>query len=95
MVPTDPIGWFNLGYILYTGKSYENAVASLERAASFAPDYANAMFILGLSYNALGRTDDAIIVIQRVAALNTSETWLAQLIANMREGKDPFAGIQQ
>jgi len=95
LVPTDPIGWFNLGYILYTGKSYENAVASLERAASLAPDYANAMFILGLSYNALGRTDDAIIVIQRVAALNTSETWLAQLIANMREGKDPFAGIQQ
>ncbi len=95
LVPTDPIGWFNLGYILYAAHSYENAVVALERAASLTPDYANAMFILGLSYSGLGRTDDAVRVLERVAALNASETWIPQLIANVKAKKDPFAGIQQ
>lgn len=89
----DPLGWFNLGYIFYAGGAYTEAAASLERAATLAPDYANALFILGLSYNQLGRTEEAIIVLERVAALNAGETWLPQLIENVRSGADPFDGI--
>lgn len=95
LVPNDPVGWFNLGYILYSGRSYQNAAQALEKAATLTPDYANALFILGLTYNALGRTDDAVIVLSRVAALNAAETWIPQLIENVKAKKDPFAGIQQ
>ena len=95
LVPEDAIGWFNLGYILYSGKSYPNAASALEKAATLTPDYANALFILGLTYNGLGRTNDAVVVLERVAALNTGETWIPQLIANVKAKKDPFAGIQQ
>lgn len=95
LVPEDPIGWFNLGYILYSGQSYQNAAQALERAATLTPDYANALFILGLTYNELGRTNDAVLVLGRVAQLNPAEAWLAQLIANIQAGKEPFDGIQQ
>jgi tetratricopeptide (TPR) repeat protein len=95
LVPEDPLGWFNLGYILYSGKSYDNAAAALEKAATLTPDYANALFILGLTYNAQGRTEDAVMILSRVAQLNPSETWLSQLVANVQAKKDPFDGIQQ
>jgi tetratricopeptide (TPR) repeat protein len=95
LVPADPVGWFNLGYILYSGRSYDNAAQALEKAATLTPDYANALFILGLTYNALGRTDDAVLILQRVATLNTGETWIPQLIENVKAKRDPFAGIQQ
>ena len=95
LVPSDPVGWFNLGYILYSGGAYADAGAALERAATLTPDYANALFILGLSYNALDRTDDAVVVLGRVVELNPNETWLQQLIVNVEAGKEPFEGIQQ
>lgn len=95
LVPEDPVGWFNLGYILYSGRAYENAAAALEKAATLTQDYANALFILGLTYNALGRTDDAVLILNRVAQLNPNETWLPELVANVQAKKDPFEGIQQ
>lgn len=93
LVRSDPLGWFNLGYIFYAGGAYPEAVSALEQAALLAPDYANALFVLGLSYNQIGRTDDAVVVLERVVALNPSETWLPQLVDNVRAGEDPFLGI--
>ncbi len=91
LVPEDPLGWFNLGYILYVGGSYQDAAASLEQAIIRATDYSNAVFFLGMSYYQLGRPDDAIAAFQRVLELNPGETWLQKGIDDIRAGVIPFA----
>jgi len=91
LVPDDPLGWFNLGYILYVGGSYQDAAASLEQAIMRATDYSNAVFFLGMSYYQLGRPDDAISAFQRVLELNPSEAWLQKGIEDIRAGVTPFA----
>lgn len=91
LVRSDPLGWFNLGYLLYRGALYADAAIALEQAVTLAPDYANAFFILALSYAELGRTPDAIRILEGIASLNPGEVWLEDVIRNIRAGKSPFS----
>lgn len=95
LVPQDPLGWFNLGTILYLGQAYHDAALSLQQAVSLAPDYSNALYFLALSYNGLKMPNDAILALQRVQELNPNEASIPAMIANIKAGKDPFAGLQQ
>lgn len=95
LVPEDPLGWFNLGYILYAHKSYNDAAAALQEALRLSPDYSNALFYFGLSLNEIDMKDDAARVFDRLAELNPEETWLTQVAANIRAGKAPMEGIEQ
>lgn len=95
LVQDDPLGWYNLGYILYMGGAYEAAAQAFQGALQRAPDYSNAIFYLGLTAYQLGEKDIAIQALDRVAQLNPQETWVAQVSANVRAGKDPMDGIQQ
>lgn len=88
----DPLGWYNLGAIYYADHSYENAVASLSRAISLEGDYSNALFVLALSYDALGKKEEARGALSRVAELNPGNTSVAKLIADLERGKPLNAG---
>ena len=63
----------------------------LERAVGLRNDYANALFLLGVSYYKLGRLEDASSSLNTVAALNPDDVGLAGIIANLNAGRDPFA----
>ncbi len=89
--PQDPLGWYNLGTVLYAQQDWQNASLALERAVGLQSNYANALFLLGLSYYKLGRSADALREFEAVAVLNTSDASLANIVSHMREGKDPFA----
>lgn len=95
LVPEDPLGWYNLGYILYSGGAYADAAQAFQQALQKAPDYSNAMFYLGLTAFELGEKDAAAQIFDRIAQLNPTETWVAQISANIRAGKQPKEGIQQ
>lgn len=95
LVPQDPLGWFNLGYILYAGGAYRDSALALQQAVSLAPDYSNALFYLALAYHGLQMPNDAVVALERVQQLNPSETYIAQMIANIKAGKAPGEGIQQ
>ena len=88
IAPQDPLGWYNLGTILYAQNSYQDAALSFERAAALQSDYANALFLLGLSYYRLERKDDALKALEVVATLNPDDTTLADLIARIEAGRD-------
>lgn len=90
LVPDDPIGWFNLGFILYSGGMYQDAAASLEQAVVRANDYSNALFFLGLSYYQMQRPQDAVIAFQRVLELNPDQAWLQAGIEDVQAGRQPF-----
>jgi len=88
IAPQDPLGWYNLGTILYAQKDYQDAALSFERAAALQNDYANALFLLGLSYYQLERKDDALKVLRIVLALNPEDAALVDLVEKMEEGRD-------
>ncbi|MEK7106566.1 MAG: tetratricopeptide repeat protein [Patescibacteria group bacterium] len=90
LAPEDPLAWYNLGLVLYTRKSYDNAAVALERAVQLEKDYANALFTLGLTYYQLGRPKDAISAFDKVSALNPDDPALKKVIANVKAGKDPL-----
>ena len=95
LVPEDPLGWFNLGFILYSGAAYQDAAVALQQAIQLAPDYSNALFYLGLSAYQLQQYEAAAQIFDRIAQLNTDIAWIPQVSANLRGGKQPFEGIPE
>lgn len=87
----DPLGWYNYGTILYASGEYENAARAFERAVAFEQNYANALFLLGLSYYRLDRKEDALRVLRIVALTNPNDAALADIIEKIQSGRDPFA----
>lgn len=83
----DPVGWYNLGAVLYTAQSYDLAAQALEKAVSLQNNYANAIFVLGLAWDNLGRTQDALQAMLAVQQLNPNDQTVAQVIANIRAGR--------
>jgi Flp pilus assembly protein TadD len=57
----DPEGWYGLGRIRYTQQRFQDAANCFERALVFAPHSVKAENNLGLSYEGLNRTEDAMI----------------------------------
>src|SRR3989344_946310 len=91
IVPEDPLGWYNLGTIYYVDRDYQNASLVFERAVGLQNDYANALFLLGMSYASLEREDDALAVFRAVAALDPSKELPQNIIAELEAGNNPFA----
>jgi tetratricopeptide (TPR) repeat protein len=85
--PDDSQNWYNLGAILYAAGSYSDAVTALEHAVALQGDYANALFVLGLSYDKLGRPDDALGVLQKASNLNPTDMTVVNIIRNIQAGK--------
>lgn len=85
--------WYQLGLLYYVGGDIPNAVLGLEKALSLAPNYANAQYFLGLSYYRQGNTDGAIKQFTALAASNPDNASVTQILANLKAGKDPLAGI--
>lgn len=85
-VPRDPLGWYNLGVVLYSEKSYDDAVKAFQQAIALQNNYANALFVLGLSYDKLGRTDEALSAFKEVQALNPEDDTVSGIIQNIERG---------
>ena len=91
--PNDVGLFFQLGLLKYTAKDYQGAITALERATSLTADYANAMYFLGLSYDKVGREDDAIKQFARIEELNPDNQEVKNILKNLRAGKDAFANV--
>ena len=62
--------------MLYSAGSYADAANALQKAVALQQDYADALFVLRLSYDNLGRTDDALNVPMHVQRLNLTDATL-------------------
>ena len=58
--PDDHAAWNNRGIALYKSGSYEDAIASYDKALQFKPDYHEAWHNRGNALADLGRYEDAI-----------------------------------
>ena len=91
--PNDVGLFFNLGFLKYSDSDFEGAVVALERAVSLRPDYANAKYFLGLSYDRVGRTEEAVVQFEGIEITNPDNNEVKQILANLRAGRRPFASI--
>ncbi len=89
--PQSPIAFFQLGLLQYNAKSYAAAAQAFAQAVKLQPDYANAQYFLGLSDARLGRTADALIQFQSLAASNPDNQEVQLIFAKLKAGKSIFA----
>ena len=88
---SDPLGWYNLGVIAYASTDYTTAAAAEEQALALNPQYANAMYILGLSYYELERPEDALKVFEALNQLSPDQKVVTDIIANLKAGRAPIS----
>ncbi|OHA18332.1 MAG: hypothetical protein A2664_02630 [Candidatus Taylorbacteria bacterium RIFCSPHIGHO2_01_FULL_46_22b] len=93
LAPNDPTVFFQLGLLKYNNRDYRGAVEELERSVLLAPTYSNAKYFLGLSYDKLGREEDALTQFNDIKVLNPNNTEVPIIIENIKAGRDPFASI--
>jgi protein O-GlcNAc transferase len=72
---------FLLGFVHYVENDFVAALESLEHAAELKPDHADAQFYLALTFEGLGRTDDAISAYERGLKMRREEQLADMLVA--------------
>lgn len=58
--PNDSTVFFRLGLLRYNKPNYTGSISAFETAVILDPSYLNARYFLGLSYQKVGRTNDAL-----------------------------------
>lgn len=85
---------FQLGYLKYRNADYRGSIQALKQAVVLAPDYANAKYFLGLSYDKLGQTASAIKEFTDIQRSNPENTEVAQILANLKAGRNALVGTE-
>ncbi|KKW19853.1 MAG: Peptidase S1 and S6 chymotrypsin/Hap [Parcubacteria group bacterium GW2011_GWA2_51_10] len=83
----DPLGWYNLGSIAYASGDYANAEVALQQALVRQPQYANALYMLGLTFYREGKTDAALQVFIELDRLNPNQPLVQEILQNIRAGR--------
>jgi tetratricopeptide (TPR) repeat protein len=89
--PTNFLLRFAAGYLYFLNGEIANSIVEFESAVILNPVYADAKYFLGLAYAKAGRTQDSIAQFTDVLTLNPDNKDLANIIRNLKAGRDPFA----
>ncbi len=83
----DPTIFFQLGFLRYQNSEWTRAAEALKRAVELNSNYANARYFLGLSYDALGESALALEQFKIIAASNTDNKEISQIVTNLTAGR--------
>lgn len=89
----DPLGWYNLGVILYAAGDFNNAGLAFEKAVSIQNNYSDALFALAIVYDKVGAHPNAIAAAQKVVDLNPQNAQSAQVLQNLQKGDPALTGF--
>jgi tetratricopeptide (TPR) repeat protein len=92
--PNDAGVFFELGLLKYNNKDFLGASRALERAVALIPEYANAKYFLGLSYDKLGRRAEAILQFKDISMLNPGNQEVTLILSNLNSGRGPFTNAE-
>lgn len=82
--PDDALSWYNLGAILYSAERHTEAAQALERSVTIQSNYANALYVLALTYDALGRQEEALRAMTTVVQLNPESVEARDFLARVQ-----------
>lgn len=88
--PNNPTHFYRLGVLEYVVGNDEAAVLGFTSAIELVPDYANARYLLALSYIRLDRFDEALNQLSVVSDLNPDNETVATLIAQLEAEEPPL-----
>ena len=88
--PTNPAVFFQLGLLKYNIGDYVGAIQALEKATSMTPDYANAKYFLGLSYEITKQHDKAIAEFEDIVKTNPDNAEVKSILENLKAGNPIF-----
>ncbi len=92
--PNDVGVFFELGLLKYNYKDYVGAVKSFERAISLLPEYSNAKYFLGLSYEKINKRQLAVKQMEEILALNPGNPEVMLILENLNAGRAPFVNAE-
>ncbi|MFC1720843.1 tetratricopeptide repeat protein [Patescibacteria group bacterium] len=87
IAPNDTGVFFQLGFLKYRDEDYKGAISALERSVILNPVYSNAKYFLGLSYDIVGREDEAIAQFEDILLLNPGNSEVEQILENLKAGR--------
>lgn len=90
----DPLAWYNLGIISYAAKNYPEAEAALKQAIVRQPQYANALYMLGLALAQQDKNEEALKTFAELDKLNPDQPEVLEIIANLRAGRPAISQTQ-
>ncbi len=92
--PNDPLAWYNAGAIAYAGGDYQDAAIAMQQALALQSQYANAMYVLGLSLVQLKQPGNAITVFEALNQLDPNQPVVVQILNNLKSGRPLDATAQ-
>lgn len=92
--PTDPGIFFQLGLLKYNVQDFKGAINALQKATKLTPDYANAKYFLGLSYEITGQHEKAIEQFVQLKVTNPDSKEVDTILSNLKAGKHIFTDTQ-
>jgi tetratricopeptide (TPR) repeat protein len=93
--PNNPNLHFQMGLLRYNKEDFTGAVSSFENAVILQPFFANAKYFLGISYERVGRTDDAILQFEDLQSLNPNNEEVQTILENLKSGQSTFSGVEE
>ncbi len=75
--------YFQMGRLQFNLKDYEKAIKMFEQAVVITPNYPNARYALGLAYQSVGRTEDALGQYRIIAQLLPDNQEIKKLIQQL------------
>lgn len=84
---------FQLGLLYYRKGDYSSARKEFELATSIDPNYANALYFLGLTYDNQGLKQKAIDKFSKVLELNPNSAEIKQILDNLNAGNSALKGL--
>jgi len=92
--PSDPSIFFQLGILKYNNRDVLGAIDALEKSLKLSPQYANAKYFLGLSYELNGEREKAIAQFSDLKASNPESKEVEAILTNLVAGKSIFENAQ-
>lgn len=88
--PQNTALYFQLGLLKYNNEDFGGAAQAFARAVELVPDYANARYFLGLSYEKLGRRAEATVQFEEIQKNNPDNAEVNFILENLRANRSPF-----
>ncbi len=93
--PNDPEVQLQLGFFKYNKQNYEEAIPYFEKALELNPVFADAAYLLGLSYNGVGKTEEAINLFTSLQQAIPEDENIGAILENIKAGREPLFGLEQ
>ncbi len=84
---------FQIGLVYYQDKNWQAAQNQFQEALGVLPNYSNALYYLGLTYDLQNQKENAIAVFSKVQQLNPDNQNVKTILANLRAGRSALDGL--